>query len=306
MARTPQMLGRARAMQQMKTAAPGPGRDLRDREPPGDAGLRAREGVLIDDTWATIGSDNFNRRSWTHDSELSAVVVDPSADDHSPYVRRLRLTLAAEHLDREVDDDYPARRDGRLRGRAGHVRDVRRDGAPPRRLARRRPRRRATARADSAASRNAQLGRSTRAAVMVPYLLLHDPDGRPKPLRQEGRVLSARFPRTPGETEAGRAMYRPARLRSARQPCPVCPRSGTDRAVAADGLQRVGALLGRGEPLAGGGGPPLARVLVELQEVQEGPAARDVRHARRRRRPKNISIGATSSGTAGTPRANTL
>ena len=58
---------------------------------------------MIDDTWATIGSDNFNRRSWTHDSELSAVVVDPSADDHSPYVRRLRLTLAAEHLDREID-----------------------------------------------------------------------------------------------------------------------------------------------------------------------------------------------------------
>jgi len=32
---------------------------------------------VVDDTWATIGSDNFNRRSWTHDSELSAVVVEP-------------------------------------------------------------------------------------------------------------------------------------------------------------------------------------------------------------------------------------
>ena len=31
---------------------------------------------IVDDTWATVGSDNFNRRSWTHDSELSAVVID--------------------------------------------------------------------------------------------------------------------------------------------------------------------------------------------------------------------------------------
>ncbi len=57
---------------------------------------------VMDDWWATIGSDNFNRRSWTHDSELSAVVVDTSAGNHSPYARRLRLTLAAEHLDRKV------------------------------------------------------------------------------------------------------------------------------------------------------------------------------------------------------------
>ena len=57
---------------------------------------------VIDDWWATIGSDNFNRRSWTHDSELSAVVLDTAGDDHSAYARRLRLTLAAEHLDREL------------------------------------------------------------------------------------------------------------------------------------------------------------------------------------------------------------
>jgi phosphatidylserine/phosphatidylglycerophosphate/cardiolipin synthase-like enzyme len=57
---------------------------------------------VMDDWWATIGSDNFNRRSWTHDSELSTVVVDEDGGDHSAYARRLRLTLAAEHLDREV------------------------------------------------------------------------------------------------------------------------------------------------------------------------------------------------------------
>ena len=63
---------------------------------------------VIDDWWATIGSDNFNRRSWTHDSELSALVLDTAGSDHSPYARRLRLTLATEHLDRRLGpDDYP-------------------------------------------------------------------------------------------------------------------------------------------------------------------------------------------------------
>ncbi len=63
---------------------------------------------VIDDWWATIGSDNFNRRSWTHDSELSAVVLEDQGGDHSAYARRLRLTLAAEHLDRQFGPEgYP-------------------------------------------------------------------------------------------------------------------------------------------------------------------------------------------------------
>ncbi len=63
---------------------------------------------VIDDWWATIGSDNFNRRSWTHDSELSAVVLDSAGGDHSAYARRLRLLLAAEHLDRRAEPGgYP-------------------------------------------------------------------------------------------------------------------------------------------------------------------------------------------------------
>ena len=31
---------------------------------------------IVDDTWSIIGSDNFNRRSWTHDSELGCAVLD--------------------------------------------------------------------------------------------------------------------------------------------------------------------------------------------------------------------------------------
>ena len=32
--------------------------------------------VVVDDVWAMIGSDNLNRRSWTHDSEMSCAVLD--------------------------------------------------------------------------------------------------------------------------------------------------------------------------------------------------------------------------------------
>jgi phosphatidylserine/phosphatidylglycerophosphate/cardiolipin synthase-like enzyme len=70
--------------------------------------------VIVDDVWAVIGSDNLNRRSWTHDSELSVAVVDATRDQRAPtdpgllgdgaraFARDLRLRLAAEHLD--LDD----------------------------------------------------------------------------------------------------------------------------------------------------------------------------------------------------------
>jgi phosphatidylserine/phosphatidylglycerophosphate/cardiolipin synthase-like enzyme len=54
---------------------------------------------VIDDTWACIGSANFNRRSWTHDSELACAVLD--SDD--VFALELRLRLMREHLDRAAD-----------------------------------------------------------------------------------------------------------------------------------------------------------------------------------------------------------
>jgi len=71
---------------------------------------------VIDDVWATVGSDNLNRRSWTHDSELSCAVIDSVLDDRTPldpgglgdgsrtFARELRLALWAEHLGRSPSD----------------------------------------------------------------------------------------------------------------------------------------------------------------------------------------------------------
>jgi phosphatidylserine/phosphatidylglycerophosphate/cardiolipin synthase-like enzyme len=71
---------------------------------------------VIDDVWATVGSDNLNRRSWTHDSELSCAVIDSALDDRIPvdpgglgdgsrkFARELRLALWAEHLGRSPAD----------------------------------------------------------------------------------------------------------------------------------------------------------------------------------------------------------
>jgi phosphatidylserine/phosphatidylglycerophosphate/cardiolipin synthase-like enzyme len=56
---------------------------------------------VVDDVWMCVGSDNANRRSWTHDSELSAAVQDLESD----LPRRLRIELAAEHLGFEPDDE---------------------------------------------------------------------------------------------------------------------------------------------------------------------------------------------------------
>ncbi len=65
---------------------------------------------VVDDTWAIVGSDNFNLRSWTHDSELSCAVLDldhPGPDSQVaggswPYPRALRLELSREHLGRDL------------------------------------------------------------------------------------------------------------------------------------------------------------------------------------------------------------
>ena len=72
--------------------------------------------VVIDDVLAMLGSDNMNRRSWTHDSELSIAVLDEHEDGREPrdpaglgdgartFARDLRLDLWREHLGATSDD----------------------------------------------------------------------------------------------------------------------------------------------------------------------------------------------------------
>ena len=72
---------------------------------------------VVDDVWAAVGSDNLNRRSWTHDSELSAAVLDETQDRREPadpaglgdgarlFARELRLRLWREHLGRGPGED---------------------------------------------------------------------------------------------------------------------------------------------------------------------------------------------------------
>ena len=72
---------------------------------------------VIDDVWTSVGSDNFNRRSWGHDSEIACAVLDEERDARAPtdpaglgdgarsYARDLRLQLWREHFGREDGDD---------------------------------------------------------------------------------------------------------------------------------------------------------------------------------------------------------
>jgi phosphatidylserine/phosphatidylglycerophosphate/cardiolipin synthase-like enzyme len=172
-ARTAQLLGRRRAMQAMTRAAPDRVAIYGLENHAGTPVYVHAKTCLVDDTWATIGSDNFNRRSWTHDSELSAVVVDEAGE----FARDLRLTLAAEHLDRSRDEmsdcvdptgmfeayaDTAAALDAWHHG--GRV-----GPRPPGRLRRLGP---------------PEIGPLARLLATPTYQLLHDPDGRPKPLRK--------------------------------------------------------------------------------------------------------------------------
>jgi phosphatidylserine/phosphatidylglycerophosphate/cardiolipin synthase-like enzyme len=187
----PQYVGRHQALETCRRA--GPGRvhvfDLENHE--GTPVYVHAKVCVVDDVWASVGSDNFNRRSWTHDSELSSAVLDTTLDEREPrdpgghgdgarvFARDLRLELAREHLDRAADGsedaglvdpeefvaameraaaDLQAWYDG---GRVGP--------RPPGRL---RP------------HRTEELSLTTRLWAVPLYRLVDDPDGRPIKLRR--------------------------------------------------------------------------------------------------------------------------
>ena len=95
----PNLVGRQQAIDVCRTAAPSRVHifDVENHE--GTPVYVHAKVCAIDDTWATVGSDNLNRRSWTHDSELSCAVLDETGE----FARDLRVRLLREHLDRAAD-----------------------------------------------------------------------------------------------------------------------------------------------------------------------------------------------------------
>ncbi|MFL6169639.1 MAG: phospholipase D-like domain-containing protein [Ornithinibacter sp.] len=113
---------------------------------------------VVDDQWMTIGSDNLNRRSWTHDSEITCAVVDP--DGVLP--RTVRTSLWAEHLDLPDEDPRMSDFSGALALWAE------REHAPGSRIRHHVP---------------PALSASTRRWARPAYSAIYDPDGRPRRLR---------------------------------------------------------------------------------------------------------------------------
>jgi phosphatidylserine/phosphatidylglycerophosphate/cardiolipin synthase-like enzyme len=170
----PNLLGRATALAALRAAG---GDRVAVYSPENESGtpiyVHAKV-CVVDDTWAIVGSDNFNRRSWTHDSELSCAVIDEAGQ----YPRALRLALAREHLGAAAQsaEDCGAGTFAAFR-RAARALDSwhtggRRGPRPPGQL---RP------------YQAPQLSAWTRAWASVPYRLIYDPDGRPLSWRRSGR-----------------------------------------------------------------------------------------------------------------------
>ncbi|KAB2812808.1 phospholipase [Pimelobacter simplex] len=178
--RDPQLLGRQRAIRRLRAVAPDRVAFLALESPAGTPVYVHAKVCVLDDDWATIGSDNFCRRSWTCDSELTVAVRDDAdLPEGTGYAARLRATLVAEHLDRSPDVEA-----GPLDGRAlftalteaADALDAwhaggRRGPRPPGRL-RRLP--------------EPVVPRWRRPLAGLLYRFVHDPDGRPWRVRLRG------------------------------------------------------------------------------------------------------------------------
>jgi phosphatidylserine/phosphatidylglycerophosphate/cardiolipin synthase-like enzyme len=145
---------------------------------------------IIDDVFLVVGSDNLNRRSWTHDSEISCSIIDATPDGRSPadpgglgdQARRLardtRLHLWREHLGRagDIDADLLESADGfaAFSKSAADLDDWHRNDRlgprPAGRLRRHNPE---------------HVNRWARWAARTLYGVVLDPDGRPRRLRRK-------------------------------------------------------------------------------------------------------------------------
>ena len=128
---------------------------------------------IVDDIWTIIGSDNFNRRSWTHDSEVSCAIID----EHGSFARQLRLGLGTEHLGDASEAADSCGGMFEAFGRAADALDAwhsgGRQGPRPAGQLRRYP--------------DPQIPASTRVWAAVLYRLVYDPDGRPPAMRRANK-----------------------------------------------------------------------------------------------------------------------
>jgi phosphatidylserine/phosphatidylglycerophosphate/cardiolipin synthase-like enzyme len=166
--RIPQLLGRAHALDAMTRAG---GERVAVYSPENAEGVPVyvhAKVCVIDDTWASVGSDNLNLRSWTYDSELSCAVVDESGR----YAGDLRRALNREHVDRDLDaDDVFDAFAGSAAALDRWYAGGRVGPRPPGRLRRYEPPR---------------LNRLTQLWATPLYRIICDPDGRPRSLRRRG------------------------------------------------------------------------------------------------------------------------
>ena len=146
---------------------------------------------IVDDIWMAVGSDNLNRRSWTHDSEVSCAILDSTRDRREPVdpggrgdgarrlARETRLRLGREHLGLPdcaaadlVDprDFFEAMRASAERLDAWHELGAR--GERPPGHVRRHPRDR--------------VPQAKRPVLHAVHATILDPDGRPRSLRGRG------------------------------------------------------------------------------------------------------------------------
>ncbi len=148
---------------------------------------------VIDDIFLVVGSDNLNRRSWTHDSEISCSVIDAEHDERAPtdpgglgdgarrLARETRLRLWREHLGRVDGDDAdlldPVDAFAALSRSAAELdrwhAEGRRVPRPPGHLRRHDPE---------------HVSKWARWSASALYRVVLDPDGRPRNLRRTDSV----------------------------------------------------------------------------------------------------------------------
>ncbi len=182
-------LGQAEAMAMVR-AAGGPRVQIFDIENAAGRPIYVHAKVcIIDDVWAAVGSNNLNNRSWTHDSELTAAILDDERDPRDPldpaglgdgarsFARRLRLDLMREHLDLVDDAELldPDRAPEAVRRQVAELDAWYDDGCRgPRPLGRLRR---------HSGGRPARAPRRHRWLTIPLYRLVLDPDGRPLGMR---------------------------------------------------------------------------------------------------------------------------